>query len=72
MPFSILNWHCPECHSRQSEYTLAIESLAEAAGMSRSAFAARLRATRTNTAGICNWVADAEGDAATRTRDKNS
>ena len=42
-----------------------VESLAEAAGMSRSAFAALLRATRTNTTGICNRVADAEGDADT-------
>src|ERR1700690_2877050 len=34
--------HCPECHSRQCEYTLD-KSLAEAAGMSRSAFAARFK-----------------------------
>ena len=44
-----------------------VESLAAAAGMSRSAFAARFkRAARTSTAGICYRVADAEGDAVTR------
>ena len=42
--FRSSNGHCPECHPRQSEYTLdTVESLAEAAGMSRSAFAARFK-----------------------------
>jgi AraC-like DNA-binding protein len=41
--FRSSNGHGPECLSRQSEYTLDGRSLAEAAGMSRSAFAARFK-----------------------------
>ena len=45
-----------------------VESLAATAGMSRSAFAARIKELLgTDTAGIRNRVADAEGDAVTRT-----
>ena len=40
--FRSSNGHCPECHSRQSGYGL-VESLAESAGMSRSAFAVRFK-----------------------------
>ena len=41
--FRSSNGHCSECHSRQSEYTLDCRIPGEAAGMSRSAFAARFK-----------------------------
>jgi hypothetical protein len=55
-----------ECHSRQSEYALDGRIPGRSGGhvslRIRSTFQ---RATRTNAAGICNRVADAEGDTAT-------
>jgi AraC-like DNA-binding protein len=47
-----------------------VESLAEAAGMSRSAFAARFRATRKHTTGICNRVAMQKAMQLLQQRDK--
>jgi hypothetical protein len=66
--FRSSNWHCPECHSRQSRYTLDGRILGRGGGhvsvRIRSPFQ---RTARTDAAGVCDWMADAEGDAVTRT-----